>query len=134
MDILADTTLLIDLWREQKKPGPAMRFAGQHASLTTGIPWIVAGEFISGSVLAGQAAQNLEKFLRQYIIVHPNMEIIEQYAVLFAFIRQRRIEIGPNDLWIAACAISMKMPLVTRNIADFESLPDIRLIDYSGPK
>ena len=53
MDLLADTTFLIDLWREQRKAGPATTFAGERADLTLGLPWIVAGEFLGGGVIAG---------------------------------------------------------------------------------
>jgi len=131
MDFLADTTLLIDLWREQKKPGPATAFARHRAALSAGIPWVVAGEFISGSVLAGQATHTFESFIHQYIVVHSSPEIVRHYADLFAFVRQRRINIGPNDLWIAACALSLDLPLATRNVSDFDPLPGIKLIDYT---
>jgi len=130
MDFLADTTLLIDLWREQKKPGQAMNFARIHADRSVGIPWVVAGEFKSGGVLAGQDSDLFNEFLGRYIVIHSTPAIVDHYAALFTVARQKRLSIGPNDLWIAACAVAMDLPLATRNASDFESLPDIKLIDY----
>ena len=46
MDFLADTSFLIDLWREAKNPGPATRFAQANAGKQVGICWIVEAEFL----------------------------------------------------------------------------------------
>ena len=48
MDAIADTSLLIDLWRESKREGAAARFLKQHAEWQVGLPWVSKAEFLAG--------------------------------------------------------------------------------------
>jgi len=132
MDVLADTTLLIDLWREQRRPGLATAFARQHENLSVGIPWVVAGEFLSGGIVAKHNIELLEQFLERYVIVQSTPSIIAQYAHLFAMVRNHNRQVGPNDLWIAACARALNLPLITRNASDFNWMADVTVMDYTG--
>ena len=50
MELIADTTLLIGVWREQPW---AVSFARDN-NRTMGLPWVVLGEFWQGSIRAGQ--------------------------------------------------------------------------------
>ena len=130
MELLADTTFIIDLWREQRKPAPATAFARANEGKTVGLPWVVLGEFLSGSVLAGHDPEELGAFVRFFPIVHSTGAIVAAYARLFAAMREARASIGPNDLWIAACAAALDLPIVTRNERDFASLPGVRVLGY----
>ena len=132
MDLLADTTFLIDLWREQRQTGPATTFAQRNANLSVGIPWVVSAEFLGGGVLAGHDMDALAVFLDPYPVVHSTEAIIRHCAVLYGEIRRYRLAVGPNDLWIAACARALEMPLVTRNVRDFAQLSGVRTLSYSG--
>ena len=98
MELLADTVFLIDLWREQQKAGPAVRFAQQHHSETVGLCWVVYGEFLSGSLLAGQDTEMVLRFLNRYPVVHSDLPIVETYSRLFAQLKQQNKLVGPNDL------------------------------------
>ena len=130
MDLLADTTFLIDLWREQRAPGSATSFAKRSADLALGLPWVVVGEFLSGGVLAGQDGELLDAFVQRYSIIHSTDRIVNSYAQIFASVRKEGGAVGPNDLWIAACAEALDLPLVTRNAADFEVVSSIRVLSY----
>lgn len=131
MDFLADTGLLIDLWREARQPGAATRFARTNARKQVGICWIVEGEFLSGSVLADHDTTVVSAFLGHYPVVHSNKAIVRQYSELFASLRRRNRLIGPNDLWIAATALSLGLPLLTRNTDEFERVPELDVVDYT---
>jgi tRNA(fMet)-specific endonuclease VapC len=130
MDFLADTGFLIDLWREATKPGPATRFAQANASKQVGICWVVAAEFLCGSVLAERDAGIVTAFLARYPVIHSNAFITHAYATLFAALRQHNRVIGPNDLWIAACAIALDLPLLTGDANEFSRVPGLRVVNY----
>jgi tRNA(fMet)-specific endonuclease VapC len=130
MDFLADTGFLIDLWREAGKPGAATRFARDNAACQVGICWVVAGEFMSGGLAANQDAVVIGAFLERYPVVQSNAYIVGEYARLFAGLRARNGLIGPNDLWIAACAVALDLPLLTANEAEFSRVPGLRIIAY----
>lgn len=133
MDFLADTGFLIDLWHEVRQPGLTTRFALANAHKQVGICWVVEGEFLSGSVLASHDATVVGGFLDHYPVVHSNRVIVQRYSELFADLRRRNQLIGPNDLWIAAAALSLGLPLLTRNTDEFERVPELDVIDYTAP-
>ena len=130
MDFLADTGFLIDLWREARQPGAATRFAQSNARKQVGICWVVEGEFLSGSMLADHDTTVVSTFLGHYPVVHSNCAIVRRYSDLFAILRRRNRLIGPNDLWIAATALSLGLPLLTRNADEFERVPELEVVDY----
>lgn len=132
MELIADTTFLIDLWREQRKPGPATAFAREREGQTVGLPWVVLGVFFSGSVLAGHDPEALGAFVKQFPTVHSTDAIVLAYARLFAAMREARASVGPNDLWIAACAAALDLPIVTPNERDFAGLPGVRVLGYGA--
>ena len=130
MDLLADTTFLIDLWREQRRPGLATAFAHRSRELAVGLPWVVAGEFLSGGAAAGHDVQALAGYLAAYPVVHSTDAIVRRYADLYVEVRRNKLGMGPNDLWIAACALSIGLPLITRNARDFGSLAGLTILNY----
>ncbi len=130
MDLLADTTFLIDLWRERRRPGAATAFARHHPDWTLGICWVVAGEFLSGAVEAGHDAGVIRAFLARYPVLHSSLAIAEHYALLHSALRTTGGLIGPNDLWIAATAVAHRLPLLTRNAKEYSRVPDLRIEAY----
>ncbi|MDP6358396.1 MAG: type II toxin-antitoxin system VapC family toxin [Kiritimatiellia bacterium] len=133
MDFLADTGFLIDLWREARQSGPATRFAQANAHRQVGICWVVEGEFLSGTVLADHDTSIVSAFMGHYPIVHSNTAIVRRYSQLFAGLRRQNRLIGPNDLWIAAAALSLGLPLLTRNTREFERIQELEVMDYTAP-
>ncbi|MBN1670487.1 MAG: type II toxin-antitoxin system VapC family toxin [Kiritimatiellae bacterium] len=132
MDYLADTGFLIDLWRERDREGPATRFARANASRQVAISWTVAGEFLSGALCASHDAELVSAFLARYAVVHSCDGIVARYAHLFAHLRKKNDLLGPNDLWIAAAALAVGLPLLSRNKREFSRVPDLEVVDYSA--
>lgn len=130
MDFIADTGFLIDLWREAARPAAASRFAQAHADRQVGICWVVAGEFLSGALAAHHDAQTITAFLVRYPVIYSNGHIVREYAALFADLKQRNQLIGPNDLWIAACARALDLPLLTANVDEFGRVPGLNVVPY----
>ena len=52
-------------------------------------------------------------------------------AAIFDQLRAQKIRIGTNDLAIAAIALSVSGILVTRNVVDFQLVPDLVLEDWT---
>ena len=130
MDFLADTGFLIDLWREATRPAAASRFAQANAVKQVGICWVVAGEFLSGALVANHEAQTIASFLARYPVIHSNGPIVREYATLFAELKQRNQLIGPNDLWIAASARALDLPLLTANVDEFGRVQGLKIVPY----
>lgn len=126
MDLIADTTFLIDLWRNQPW---AVTYAAQNSSKSMGIPWVVLGEFWHGANRAGHDREQVNQFLGIGIPLMDTSSVIEIYARICTEL-QRSDEyrkIGQNDLWIASVAISQNKPLVTRNQRHFKAIDGLRL-------
>lgn len=132
MDLLADTVFLIDLWREARAPGPATAYAKAHISLQVAIPWVAAGEFLSGALAAGQDSDLVTAFLARYPVLHSDAATVRSYAGIYADLRGRGVMIGPNDLWIAASALVNGLPLLTRNTTDFGYVEGLDVVNYSA--
>jgi predicted nucleic acid-binding protein len=59
MDLIADTTFLVGLWRRQSW---AVDFAKANRQRILGIPWIVYGEFWRGAKQAGHDEERVRCF------------------------------------------------------------------------
>jgi len=46
---------------------------------------------------------------------------------------KQKIRIGTQDLRIAAIALSLNGIVVTRNLKDFEKVPNLKILDWSIP-
>lgn len=53
-------------------------------------------------------------------------------ADVFETLRQQRIRIGTMDLRIAAFARSRNMTVLTRNLVDFQRVPDLKVEDWTA--
>ena len=126
MDLIADTSLLIGLWRRQ---GWAVNFASANPAKSLGLPWVVLGEFWHGATRAGHDASLVQGFLSVGIPLLDPEPVVPVYARICAAIQDSPgyREIGQNDLWIAAASIAFNKPLITRNLRHFDRIPDLRV-------
>ena len=128
MDLIADTTFLVGLWRRQSW---ALDFASKHAGKTLGISWVVRGEFWHGAVRAGHAPAEVERFLALGLPLDDVAAVVPVYASIAAALQDRHPDvyqgIGQNDLWIAAVAVQAGQPLLTRNRRHFDRIEGLSL-------
>lgn len=126
MELIADTSLLVGLWRRQSW---AVDFARANSGRVFGIPWIVLGEFWHGAMRAGHDQQRVESFLGLGLPVCNAEPVVFYYAKLCTQAQEDGYynQIGQNDLWIAATSLSLQLPLVTRNRRHFYKIRDLRL-------
>lgn len=129
MDLIADTTFLVGLWRKQRW---ALDFAHGNESAVIGLPWVVLGEFWHGAVRAGHEPSTVEAFLGIGIpLLDPN-PVIPVYARICAELQGSDLKtyraIGQNDLWIAAIVLANDRPMVTRNRRHFDAVPGLQTV------
>ena len=58
-------------------------------------------------------------------VVDVDAEVARKYGQLRAYLRSIGRPIGPNDLWIAAHALALDLPLVTHNLSEFRRVPGL---------
>ena len=96
-----------------------------------GISLVTYGELYQGIHLARDrdaALRTLQEFLIGVEIIPLTLEIMERFAIVRARLsRPHRQQIGDMDLLIAATAIEHDLILLTRNIKDFQLVPDLRI-------
>lgn len=76
------------------------------------------------------AYQRLEKHIRTFSRL-PIVGYSEAAMQQFQSLRQRYRRLGKMDLKIAAIAISLNATLLTRNLADFGQISELKAIDWS---
>lgn len=126
MDLIADTSFLVGLWRRQSW---ALEYARENAGRSLGLPWIVLGEFWHGATRAGHDPVRVRSFLELGIPLLDPSPVIPRYAEICAELQDRDCykKMGQNDLWIASVAIEAGLPLVTRNQRHFRDIPNLEM-------
>lgn len=125
-----DTCFLIDHQREvsKKAPGPAHQFAARHASDHFGVSTVAWGEFVGGFPPGENATIS---GVRRHVRLIPVTETASaMYGRIFQELRSQGQLIGANDLWIAAVAMAERLPLVTRNSAEFGRIAGLHVLEY----
>lgn len=126
MDLIADTTYLVGLWRGQPW---ATSFARANSSRSVGLSWVVLGEFWHGAVRAGHDSAKVREFLTLGLPLLDPSPVIPVYARICSALQETPVyrAIGQNDLWIAATAMALNKPLLTRNLRHFGAIDGLRL-------
>jgi predicted nucleic acid-binding protein len=66
-------------------------------------------------------------YVRDLDLVPVDAEVAEAWAALRVRLRDRGLAMGVNDAWIAATAIALGVPLVTKD-ADFDGVPGLDVV------
>jgi tRNA(fMet)-specific endonuclease VapC len=85
-------------------------------------------------------AKNRQSILRGYELLDQSLLDFDRFrvlpfderaAVIFEDLRKQRVRIGTMDLRIASIALANDMPVLTRNLADFQQVPQLRVEDWT---
>ena len=129
--MIADTTFLIDLEREQRRgrPGAASVWATKHAGERLKIAWVTAGEFLAG--FSDDRRREAEEVLETYAILEADEAVRWNWSRLQRWTSQKGSLRGENDLWIAALAKTQGEVILSRDRPAFSGLPGVEWEDYS---
>ncbi|MDX1632860.1 MAG: type II toxin-antitoxin system VapC family toxin [Thermoanaerobaculia bacterium] len=139
-----DTTLLVDLLREERRGGdpypddpsllgPAHAFLAGRRDQPLAVSVHVSCELWAGAECASEPARErraVDSLLRGVTVAHPDERFAPMYGELFAELRRRGDSIPAFDLLIGTAARVDDAPLVTRNTADFERIPGLHVLSY----
>lgn len=98
-------------------------------------------EQMRGWLARAAQANTTERMLVAYARLQRHIETFQGIPMLpfdakaateFERLRQARIRIGTMDLKIAAIALANDATLLTRNLADFAKVPDLKAEDWSA--
>jgi tRNA(fMet)-specific endonuclease VapC len=94
------------------------------------MPLVALGELLKGALKSANPPKNREKIaelLKIVAVVNPDVATAERYAAVAAAMEAKGQPIPENDLWIAAVAIELDLPLATCD-AHFERVDGLTVI------
>lgn len=98
------------------------------------ISLVTVGEIYEGIYYGYNPQQGEERFLRfldSVNILRPTHAIIQQFARIRGDLRCKGQIIGDFDILIAATALRHNLTLVTRNLKDYQRIPQLTLYQAS---
>lgn len=130
--MILETTFLVDLERELRRgeAGPAQAFLERHAEAQLRVTFTIAGELAAG--VSPRDRARWEEFLRPFEVLSSSAEVCWQYGQAYRFLKANGLLVGTNDLWIAATALALDEPLVTRNTREYGRIPGLAVLDYNS--
>lgn len=128
---MADTTVLIDLWRYRKTPPRLTDLRKKVADAAILVPWITQAEFSRGALFQGVPLEALAEFYQGFHLLALDQETMDTYCRLWVAMAKAGRAPAYPDLWIAACAVARKFPVLTRNPRHFANVPELDVISYS---
>jgi predicted nucleic acid-binding protein len=125
--LIVDTSALVDWARSD-----ARLLATLPSPQRLVLPVIVLGEYLSGAYRSTHR-EELESWLdratSQVRIAAVNLQTARVYAAIRATLDSRGSPIPVNDTWIAALAVQLGLPVLSRD-KHFDSVDDIQRISW----
>lgn len=127
---LLDTNICISILNGGDK-SVAKRFRDEKDDLV--LCSVVKAELLFGARASGRVAENLRSLTRLFELF-PSLPFDDdaamRYGELRSALRREGIPIGPNDMLIAAIALVHRATVVTRNVKEFERVPELAVVRW----
>jgi tRNA(fMet)-specific endonuclease VapC len=125
MKIVIDTNIYVDFAVGKSDVVDFLAFQNMEMFL----PAVVAGELFYGFIKGSRSAFNEERFhgfieTLNVSIIPIDEEVARKYAIIFLDLSSKGNRIPINDVWIAACCMSIGGTLLTRD-RHFEQVAQI---------
>jgi predicted nucleic acid-binding protein len=130
MELIADTTVLIDIWRFRRAPVRLADLVKKSKGASLVVPWITEAEFSRGALHKGVGREALEAFYGGFLRLSLNRKTIDCYCELWGKTAKKGKAPDYPDLWIAASAVAMDAPVLTRNPDHFSGVPGLAVAGY----
>lgn len=127
MAVLIDTVLLID---QERGLDDIDAVAGDEER---GISVITVSELLHGVHRATGAVRTRRRAFVEHVLagfepIPVTEPVARVHAEIWAELAARGVSVGAHDLWIAATAVGHGYGLATRNAAEFERVPGLRVL------
>lgn len=129
---MLDTNIVSDLIRNTRgKTVQHIANIGEHG---LSVSAIVAAELRYGATKAGSSRLSglVEGVLARLVVVPFDVPADGHYGRIRAELEASGRPIGQNDLFIAAHAIALGLPLVTNNVGEFSRVGSLKLENWLG--
>ena len=130
MELIADTTVLIDIWRFRRAPARLADLVKKSKGASLVVPWITEAEFSRGALYKGVGREALEAFYGGFLRLSLSRNTIDCYCELWGKMARKGKAPDYPDLWIAASAVAMNVPVLTRNPDHFSCVPGLAVAGY----
>jgi tRNA(fMet)-specific endonuclease VapC len=125
---LLDTDWVVDILNGQEK---AIHTVLELAAAGLVVSIITYGELYEGAAFARDpepALSGLRSFLKGKAILPLTQPVMERFAHIRGNLpKPLRQQIGDLDILIAATCLAHNLTLLTRNLKDFQQIPDLKL-------
>jgi len=130
---LLDTNIISNLVRQPTGPVFQQLAKVGEASVCTSI--VVACELHFGAKKSGSVRlqQQLDLILQRLPVLALESPVETHYAQLRTHLEQAGTPIGPNDLLIAAHALTLGLTVVTANQREFARIPNLQVENWLFP-
>ena len=127
---LLDTNILSELVRNPQGEVTAQIARAGEDSICTSI--VVAAELRYGAIRSNSAklAERVDLILSALEILPLETPADHQYAAIRHHLARQGTPIGPNDLLIAAHALSNNLTVVTANVGEFSRVPGLKVENW----
>ena len=94
---------------------------------------ISVGEILEGIYTRKdrKSALQFQEFITKVEVLNVDYVVVERFAALRALLRQKGNLLENFDLLIASTCLSHSLTLVTKNIAHFNRIPRLKILDQS---
>ncbi len=129
-----DSSFVIDLLREGKRKaqGPAHQKLKELGSTPVRLSLFVICELEAGLSLSGskKEREQIQLLCQHCEVVYPDNRLAPLYGKILAHLQTLGTPIGAMDLLIGAQALVFNEILISRNLKDFQKIPNLQLESY----